>query len=759
MKAQRVLKKKRPTAYVLDTRKALEYTVEFLLMISFFSTGKVGYALAVGLFGGLVYARQNLVIISPLFIIAGGVFLKDWIGSIFLAVPPVVFVVLYFAYTRFKKNVPTWSVILCAFLCSLAEGLTFLLLHGDGLRFALTLIVTAIFALSCTNVCYAVLIRGIKCRFTLDERICMGIFCVAFAYGCYGVDIYGFNLFYLVLPFAILSLSASDKHGKVLIAGLVFSFGATLSALNFSLLGVGTLLAFVGWSLLVFHRLFSVFAMTLLVAMFWLLGIGEIGYENVILTFLGGMAYSLLPKEIRNQFLRPSGDKTDSLCAMVNRDRSNLSTRLVAVSDVFADLADCLDEQENDGNVYTAKRMSKEIAKNYCGKCPERNKCFSALGDDTATIIEGMCDAVLTSGKATILDVPTFVTSRCVKTHNLLSVINNAGEQYKLKIAGSQELVSCKKLMAEQFAGMSLILDSLSREYGRNITFGGDKEETLENELMKHNIIATETLIAGTGESSRVALTVRDVDADKKMLPKTVSNCLQNPYIIEKITDKGEEKTVHLVTAPTYHIAYGVADKKRSGEDVSGDSKAILAPSMNKRIFALSDGMGSGEKAMLSSQKSLHMIENFYKAGFEDGLILSLSNQLLRLVNDEHFSALDIVVVDMVDGGADIIKLGAPSSFIIRKSAIEVLKSTSPPMGVLDKINPTTARYQLYDGDMMVLASDGVVDALGENGVIDVVNSADTFNPQTLAEKLLDSALDGGAEDDCTVLVLRLVAV
>jgi serine/threonine protein phosphatase PrpC len=60
---------------------------------------------------------------------------------------------------------------------------------------------------------------------------------------------------------------------------------------------------------------------------------------------------------------------------------------------------------------------------------------------------------------------------------------------------------------------------------------------------------------------------------------------------------------------------------------------------------------------------------------------------------------------------------------------------------------------------MMVLASDGVVDALGENGVIDVVNSADTLNPQTLAEKLLDSALDGGAEDDCTVLVLRLVAV
>ena len=759
MKAQRALHRRKGQAYALDPQKALKYTIEFLLMILFFSAGEIGYALAVGLFSGLVYARQNLVIISPLFIIAGGVFLSSWLGLVFLVVPPLVFVVLYFLYTRFKKNVPTWAVLVCTLICALAEGLTELLLYGGGLRFALTIIVSVIFALCCTNVCYAVLIRGIKCRFTLDEYICLGITSVAFAYACKAVDIYNFNLFYLVLPFAILSLSASDKHGRVLIAGLLLSVGAALNALDFTIVAVGTLLAFLGWSLLVFHRFLSVFAMTLAVAVFWLLGIGGIGYENLILTFLGGMAYSLLPKEIRSHFLRPSRDKTALLCALVNRDRCNLSGRLMSVSDVFADLADCLEEQENASSIYTSKRLSQEIARNYCGKCPEKSKCFSALGGDTATILEGMCGAVLTRGKATILDVPTFITSRCVKVHNLLSVINNAGEQYKVKIAGSKELVSCKKMMSEQFAGMSLVLDSLSKEYGKNITFGGEDEETLENELMKHNIVATETLIAGAGAASRVALTVRDSDVGKRMLVRTVSNCLKNPYVVEKVTDKGDEKTVHLVTAPTYHIAYGIAEKKRDGENVSGDSKAILSPSMNKRIFALSDGMGSGEKASISSQKSLSMIENFYKAGFEDGLILSLVNQLLRLVNDEHFSALDIAVIDLVDGGTDIIKLGAPSSFILRKAAIEVLKSTSPPVGIVDKLAPTTARYQLYDGDMMVLASDGVVDALGENGVIDVVNEADTTNPQTLADRLLDTALDKGAEDDCTVVVLRLVAI
>ena len=759
MKCQRAAHKKKTHAYAVNPQKALKYTLEFLLMILFFSTGNIGYALAVGLFSGLVYSRQNILIISPLFIIAGGVFLTQWLGLVFLAVPPFVFTILYFMYSRFKKNVPMWAVMVCSFICALAEGLTSLLLHGGGLMFAVTLGLTIIFSLCCINVCYASLIRGIKCRFTLDEYFCLGIATIVFAYSCYGVSVSGFNLYFLVLPFIVLSLSASDKHGKVLIAGLLLALGATIKSSDLIMLGLGVVVAFAGWALLVFHRLASVFTMASVVALFWILGTENIGYENAILSLVGGLAYALLPKDIRGHFLRPSKDKTESLCAMVNRDRSNLSGRLLSVSDVFADLADCLDEQENNVNPYTSKRLSKEIARNYCGKCPEKGKCFSALGGDTSTILEGMCDAVLTRGKATILDVPTFITSRCVKTHNLLSVINNAGEQYKLKCASSKELVNCKRIMSEQFAGMSLVLDSMSKEYGKNITFGGDREELLENQLMKHNIVATETMIAGSGSTSRVTLTVREVDAYKKILVKAVSNCLKNPYMVEKITDKGDEKTVHLVTAPTFHIAYGVAEKKREGECVSGDSKAILSPSINKRIFALSDGMGSGEKASLVSQKSLNMIENFYKAGFEDGLILSMVNQLLRLVNDEHFSALDIAVVDTIDGGVDVIKLGASSSFILRKSAVEVLKSTSPPVGVVDKINPTTARHQLYDGDMMILASDGVVDALGENGVIEAVDEAGTSNPQTLADRLLDSALGKGAEDDCTILVFRLVAI
>lgn len=743
--------------YAVNPQVALRYTCFFLLFLLFFSTGKIGFALSLGVFAGLAYARQNLAIISPLFVVAGSVFLDGWMALAFLAVPPVMFVSLYFIYHRMRRNVPVWSVVLFSVLCALVEGVTRLVLFGDGLRLALSVVLSAIFGLCCTIGGYAVLIRGIKCRFTLDETICISLFAVAFAYATYGVSVYGFQLFYLVFGFVTMCFCASGKQGATLTLTLLLSLGAVLKSFDFYIVGVCVMLGFSASALCSFSRFASSIAMTALALIFWLLKVA-VGYESAVLIFVGSMTYCLLPKEVRSRLARPSRDKADTLCAMVNRDRMSVAGRLSSVSDVFLDLADQLDG-EDESNPYTAKRLAKEVAKNYCGRCSERNKCFSALGSDTSEVIAPLAEAVMSRGKTTILDVPNFLSSRCVKVHNLLSVVNNAGESYKTKTALGKEIFSCKKVMSEQFAGMSLILDSLSQEYSKNITFAGEDEERVENELLKHNIVASETVIAGKGASSRVALTVREVDVGKTMLVSTVSKCLKNPYTIDKVTDRGEEKTVHLVTAPTFEVAYGISEKKRDGQLVSGDSKAVLSPSPNKKIFALADGMGSGPKASLASMRSLNMIENFYKAGFEDGLILSMVNQLLCLVGDEDFSALDIAVIDTADGGLDIIKLGATSGFILRKDAVEVVKSTAPPVGILDKINPVTARHQLYDGDMVILASDGVVDALGESGVINLSCEVNTSNPQTLADKILLSALGEGAQDDCTVMVMRLIAL
>ena len=152
----------------------------------------------------------------------------------------------------------------------------------------------------------------------------------------------------------------------------------------------------------------------------------------------------------------------------------------------------------------------------------------------------------------------------------------------------------------------------------------------------------------------------------------------------------------------------------------------------------------------------MSMIESFYRAGLANDIVLSLVNRLLKISLDDNFSSLDISVIDTKSGGLDVIKLGSASSFIIRRDSVEAVACSAPPAGIVDSPIPTTLRFQLYDGDMVAMMSDGVYDVLDAKGVVDVVDCAHTTNPQTLANELLKKAVELGAEDDCTVLVMRL---
>jgi len=313
--------------------------------------------------------------------------------------------------------------------------------------------------------------------------------------------------------------------------------------------------------------------------------------------------------------------------------------------------------------------------------------------------------------------------------------------------------------MSEQFAGIALVLDSLAGKSAEQVNFAGDEIDYIKSELLKHNIVASELIVCGScADTSAVAL-VRAQDASKAVLARLMSRALKTKLEVSRGEDKGAQKLVYLDSAPIFEVAYGIAERRREGEETSGDSRSILCPSRSRRLFAICDGMGSGEAASKASRDAVNMIEGFYRAGFDDNIILSLVNKLLKLSLDDSFTTLDISVIDTRTGGLDVIKVGSASSFIVRKDNVEALSCTLPPAGILDAIQPLTCRYQLFDGDMLVMMSDGVYDALESRGVMEIIDTLDTVNPQILADELLDRAKKNGAEDDCTVLVMRIFCV
>jgi stage II sporulation protein E len=90
----------------------------------------------------------------------------------------------------------------------------------------------------------------------------------------------------------------------------------------------------------------------------------------------------------------------------------------------------------------------------------------------------------------------------------------------------------------------------------------------------------------------------------------------------------------------------------------------------NKFLLALCDGMGAGESAHKMSAMTLGLIENFYKVGFDNDIILESVNTLLSINNQENYSTLDICLLDLEKEIADFIKVGAPAGFIKHESNI-----------------------------------------------------------------------------------------
>jgi stage II sporulation protein E len=107
----------------------------------------------------------------------------------------------------------------------------------------------------------------------------------------------------------------------------------------------------------------------------------------------------------------------------------------------------------------------------------------------------------------------------------------------------------------------------------------------------------------------------------------------------------------------------------------------------------------------------------------------------------------------------DFIKLAACEGYIKRSTGeVEVVSGSGLPIGVLDNVSPHITKLYISNMDMIVLVSDGVSDVLGE-GLKFLISTIDTINPQTMADEILQKAIDNGcgvSGDDMTVICVRV---
>lgn len=185
-----------------------------------------------------------------------------------------------------------------------------------------------------------------------------------------------------------------------------------------------------------------------------------------------------------------------------------------------------------------------------------------------------------------------------------------------------------------------------------------------------------------------------------------------------------------------------------------------------KYIFAISDGMGSGEEAKKNSKIAISMLERLLSSGFEKETSINLINSaILNSNSNDNYATLDISILDLYAGRIEFLKSGACPTYIKKNRNVSIIKSTSLPTGIMSNISIDTYDKDLEDGDIIVMCSDGILDSNIEYANRDLwlkylLEDIQTDSSEKIADIILREAIDnnvGKAKDDMSVIVIKVL--
>lgn len=361
----------------------------------------------------------------------------------------------------------------------------------------------------------------------------------------------------------------------------------------------------------------------------------------------------------------------------------------------------------------------------------------------------------------------------------MIKAINSAYRMSKLNFVWKKKMEESKKTVSSQLEGVSQAISHLADEMKEDIEqedpFATQKQEI--QALLKEKDINIEQIKIKQTNTGKYFIEVYtklcdEIDGTKcdiKKISKILTKVLKDKFLIQNqecgLRENKPQCKFTYMSDDKYKLQVGVASATKADSPVSGDSHIETKLEDGKYLVAISDGMGSGPEAMKSSKIAIKMLERLLKAGFEKEVSMQLINSTLAATSKEDmYATLDIQILDLFSGNMEFMKNGACPTFLKRNGEVQLLKSITLPAGVLDRDDLIVYDYDLQEGDIVVMCSDGIIEANSEylnkelwvKYLLEDISSDDA---QQIANIILEEAIDsdyGRQKDDMTVLVSRI---
>lgn len=433
--------------------------------------------------------------------------------------------------------------------------------------------------------------------------------------------------------------------------------------------------------------------------------------------------------------------------------------KISALSEAFSHLSDtiyALSDRMRRPGVVDLKQVCDSTFAKFCDKCKMASICLEKECVSTLDAHSKITASLYKKGRATLDDVPSYMRNRCYNIGTIVEEMNH--ETAKL----IEKLI--KNDRTEAFAIDYEVISKLlaARIADRDEEYKVDRE--LTNKLCKSlgymNIAAERAICFGKRRKQVVVgdFDIANVQLGAKEIRTAVENTIGVPMSAPSFNIDGDMTTMCLTSRRKFKLEFATATGMKESENANGDNTAFFTNSEDYSYAIISDGMGSGKDAAITSKICAFFAERMLGAGNSVAITLEMLNGFIRSRGVECSATVDLAEIDLITGNACFIKSGAAPSFVLRSGNIYKLQSKTMPIGIMPELDAEQIKFELEADDVIVMLSDGVTSSL-EDGIwlANLLTYEWEEDLKRMADKILDAAsVSNKRGDDMTVLLIRV---
>lgn len=481
--------------------------------------------------------------------------------------------------------------------------------------------------------------------------------------------------------------------------------------------------------------------------------------RSLFLPFLCGCVFFLTASKITQAYTlsvspaKPKSQKAPPLPQPPHTDASleRLSDAFFSLSESFFGLGRHLKKPSGT----ELRQLCDEAFDEICPLCPNRTVCWEEKYTVMQEIVSRLAASIEKTGTLADADVPSELPALCgLEKHVVESIRARAA-----KLSGSRFSEERAQIFALDFGAMSRILREQLETKRECDTPNTAAEKAVRERLC---ILGFEPLsVSVLGErGKRVGLLLPLPAPDSKRLEYLLGQlgaCLGVCLSPLRVTER--EDGVLLECREVPRLAWRHGSSFAASEGVCGDAVATFHDGENGYFYALlCDGMGAGVEAALTARLASTFLQKLLWASVRPETALRMLSDFLRLGRngggEESSTTVDLLQIDEYTGKGVFFKCGAAPTYVKRGGSIFKLSANTVPLGILKESSAKRIEFQLFEGDIAVMISDGVGGEEECLWLLDYLNNTEETDPQTIASFLTEAASAHGSRDDLSALIL-----